>query len=31
MSYLEVAIAAGKDFEINFRGAGEVGNLQAYA
>jgi hypothetical protein len=31
MSHLEVAIAAGEDFECDFRGAGPVGSLQSYA
>jgi len=31
MSHLEVAIATGKDFECDFKGAGQVGNLQSYA
>ena len=31
MSHLEVAIAAGKDFECDLKRAGQVGNLQSYA
>ncbi len=30
MSHLEVAIAAGADFECDFRGAGQVGNMRSY-
>jgi len=30
MSHLEVAIAAGEDFECDFKGAGQVGNMQSY-
>lgn len=26
----EVAIAAGEDFEYNFRGAGHIGKMQSY-
>ena len=29
-SHLEVAIAAGEDFECDFKGAGHVGNIQSY-
>jgi hypothetical protein len=31
MSHLEVAIAAGEDFEYDFRVAGQVANSQSYA
>ncbi len=31
ISHLEVAIGAGKNFECDFKGAGQVGNLQSYA
>ncbi len=31
ISHLEVAIDAGKDFECDFKGAGQIGNLQSYA
>jgi len=30
MSHLEVAIATGEDFECDFRGAGQIENLNAY-
>ena len=30
ISHLEVAIDAGKDFECDFKGAGQVGNMQSY-
>lgn len=31
MSHLEIAIAAGEDFEYDFRGTDQVGSLQSYA
>lgn len=30
ISHLEVAMAAGEDFECDFQGAGQVGNMQSY-
>ena len=30
ISHLEIAIAAGEDFECDFKGAGQVGNMQSY-
>ena len=30
ISHLEVAIDAGKEFECDFRGAGQVGNMRSY-
>lgn len=31
MSHLEVAIAAGKEFDCDFKGAGQVDNMRSYA
>jgi len=30
MSHLEVPVATGEDFECDFKGGGQVGNMQSY-
>jgi hypothetical protein len=29
MSHLEIAVATGEDFECDFKGRGQVGNMQS--